>query len=422
MKVRFLFIKFAFALTVFAALSDSVSAQVAPKQQQLLNGLKVLMWPDKTSDKVSVRIRVHSGAAFDQQGKEGTMQLLSDNLFPNAAAKEFFVEDLGGGLEVVTTYDYIQVNASSKPDQMLTMLETLASAISNPPIDKDTTATLKTALLAKIGKLTSDPAYVADRAVAERLLGTFPYGRPIAGTPDSVKRLATADLIDARQRFLTADNATITISGNFDPTLAFKAARRYFGSWLKADKRVPSTFRQPDDPPTALLTVASPQPGTAAIRAAFRGSGRGAKEFAAAEVFAKVLEDRLRARVPRENANAVSVRNQSYVQPGMLVISFSITRNEAGTGNGKVEFADLVPKAIQDTITDGEFQTARSAVASDWSKRSLEDSWLDVDTYRLASANSDRTAFDRVTLADVRDFSDRIRTDPVAMVLVNTPK
>ena len=60
------------------------------------------------------------------------MRMLADNIFPNEAAREFFTEDLGGSLEIVTNYDYIQINASSKPDQFLTMLETLASAVSNP--------------------------------------------------------------------------------------------------------------------------------------------------------------------------------------------------------------------------------------------------------------------------------------------------
>ena len=45
-------------------------------------------------------------------------------------------ERMRASLEVVTNYDYIQINASSKPESFLTMLETLASAVSNPTIDK----------------------------------------------------------------------------------------------------------------------------------------------------------------------------------------------------------------------------------------------------------------------------------------------
>ena len=229
-----------FALISFQIAVQAIFAQtLAPKQEKLLNGLKILMWSDQKADKVSVKLRVHSGSAFDPQGKEGVMKMLSDNLFPNEAASDFFTEDLGGGLEIRTTYDYIQINASAKPESFLTMMETIATAVANPAIDKETTAKLRTALLEKISKVQADPAYVADRAIAARLFGTFPYGRPIYGTADSVQKIDYADLLDARQRFLTADNATIAITGNFDRSLALKALRRYFGSWLKSDKAGP---------------------------------------------------------------------------------------------------------------------------------------------------------------------------------------
>src|SRR5258706_6080655 len=255
-----------FKIFLFASLTVSVCLQIAvaqasfaaPKQEKLLNGLKILMWSDARADKVSVKIRIHSGSAFDPQGREGVMQMLADNLFPTETTREYFKEDLGGSLEIVTNYDYIQVNATSKPEGFLQMLETLANAVSNSAIDKETTTKLRDALLAKVAALEADPAYVADQAVAKRLFGTFPYGRPQMGSSASVQKIVFADLLDAKGRFLTADNATIAISGNFDQALAYKAIRRDFGSWLKADKKAPSTFRQPDDPDTKQLKIELP--------------------------------------------------------------------------------------------------------------------------------------------------------------------
>ena len=142
------------------------------------------------------------------------MQLLADNIFPNDITREYFREDLGGGLEMITTYDYIEINATGKSDGLRTMLETLATAIANPNIDKETTGKLKAKLLEKVKLAETDPAYVADRAVAKRLFGTFPYGRPQFGTAGSLQKIDYADLIDAKQRFLTSDNATIALSGN----------------------------------------------------------------------------------------------------------------------------------------------------------------------------------------------------------------
>ncbi len=116
MKFRSLFHK-SFVLVLFAAtMSLGAFAQrpgsSTPRQERLLNGLKLLMWSDPAATDVKVSIRIHSGSAFDPQGKEGVMQLLADNIFPTAESRTFFVDDLGGGVEVISNYDYIQINAS----------------------------------------------------------------------------------------------------------------------------------------------------------------------------------------------------------------------------------------------------------------------------------------------------------------------
>ncbi len=418
---KVVFIAVIMAGTVLFAASESF-AQSAPKQEKLLNGLKVLLWSDPKADKVMVRLRIHSGAAFDPQGKEGVMHLLADNIFPNEAARDFFVEDLGGSLEIYTGFDYIQINVSSKAgDEYLTMLETLSTAVANPTIDKETTAKLKTALLAKLKIMEADPAYVADRAAARRLLGTFPYGRPILGTSASVQTLDFADLIDAKQRFLAADNATITISGNFDRAQGYKAIRRYFGSWLKSDKRVPSSFTQPESPPTALMTVASPSKDVGALRFAIRGVARNSKDLAASMVFSNILETRLKARIPAAHTNDVFVRNEPHTQPGIIFIGFAAGKNEVGSSNGKIEANDLISKAIAEPVTEAEFQAARSTVSAEWAKRGIEQFWLDLDTYKLVSVDADRSMFDKVSFDDVRTYAEKARSLPLVSLLVNTP-
>jgi predicted Zn-dependent peptidase len=426
MKNKKLFQKFVFIALIVAVLSSLVApaslsqALPAPKQEKLLNGLKVLMWSDARADKVSVKIRIHSGSAFDPQGKEGLMQMLADNIFPNEASREFFTEDLGGSLEVIANYDFIQINASSKPESFLTMLETLSTAVSNPTIDKETTVKLRNALLAKVTALEGDPEYVADIAVAKRLFGTFPYGRPQLGTADSLKKIDFADLIDARQRFVTADNATITVSGNFDRTLGFRAIRRYFGGWLKADKTVPATFRQPDEPPVGLQIVTSPKPGISVIRFAWRGVSRSEKDLAASFVFSTILENRLKASASAAHASDVFVRNEPHTLPGMIVIEFSTAKNFGG--NVKSEANDLVSKAMSEPITETEFQNAKNSVQSAWSKRESTSIWLDADTYKLSGVDADIRLAERVTYSEFNAYVEKTRKLPMVTVLVNTPQ
>ncbi|QQS33055.1 MAG: insulinase family protein [Acidobacteriota bacterium] len=400
----------------------SQPAMLTPRRETLLNGTRLITHPDAKADKVWVRIRVHSGSAFDPQGKEGVMRLLSQNLFPNPAAGEFFEEDLEGSLNVLCGYDFIQITASSKPEEFLTMLETLATAVSSPTIDKETTDRLKADLNLFHERNKLDNASMADEAAKERLFGTFPYGRPTAGTKESLSRITFADIIEARKRFLTADNTSVVISGRFDRALATRAAKRYFGGWLKSDRKVPSTFKRPEDPPAEMAALSSPAVGEPEVRFAMRGVARSDKEFPSAEVFAQIMQERL-VRKAASNSADVRVSNVSLTLPGYLMIRFSAAA--FGGPENTSMFKEAVNSAISEPIDAAEFTAARRKAADVWRVRPSEEFWLDADTYKLTSAENDARSFDSINLADVKAFAEKISRSPMVslvMLPAETPK
>ncbi|MEO6654845.1 MAG: pitrilysin family protein [Pyrinomonadaceae bacterium] len=424
----------ALAVAVFIALvAPAIFSQTpsAPKQEKLLNGLKVLMWSDAAADKVTIKIRIHAGAAFDPQGREGVMQLLADNIFPNPASREFFAEDLGGGLEIVTNYDYIQINASSKPENFLTMLETLSAAVSNPSIDNDTTVRLRNALLTKVASLEADPSYVADRAVAKRLFGTFPYGRSQYGTADSLKKIDFADLTDAKGRFLTADNATIIISGNFDRALGLKAIRRYFGGWLKADKKVPSTFKQPDEPDTKKLTLELPNLENTYSRFAMVAPARGDKDYFAMQILVKLWRDQF-----NYNDKNDFECGRNHYQTNLLFGVYSHSQSRPIPKNGELRINGRNICGSQSSknvdgvypyaeIKQADFDKAKAFIFSDFNQRiqttsGLSDLWLDLDTFKLLSVDAESRKLDSVTLSNVNALVERFRKTPMVSVLVTS--
>jgi hypothetical protein len=196
-----------------------------------------------------------------------------------------------------------------------------------------------------------------------------------------------------------------------------KALRRFFGGWLKSDKKVPSTFRQPEDPPTAILNVQSPKPGITEIRYAMRGVSRSGRELAASLIFTDILEARLRAGVPAPHADDLFVRNEPHILPGVITISFAASK---GDPPQKIEANDLVSKAIAEPPTEAEVQKAKSDVNTLWSKRGPVDLWLDADTFQLPKPEQESSLTDKVTLADVKSYAEKLRRQPVAVVLVNT--
>jgi zinc protease len=407
-------------LILFTAISAAFTQTIksaAPRQEKLLNGLKLLIWTEPTAEKATVKLRIHSGAAFDTLGKEGTMALLADALFPNESAREFFTEDLGGSLSVESNYDYIQINASGNADQILTILETLA-AITKLQIDKEVTAKVRAGRLEKIKELEKNPTYFADLAAAKRLLGNYPYGRSAEGTAESLEKIDFADLLLAKQRFLTADNATLAVSGNIKSDYVFKAVRQIFGGWEKADRRVPATFAQPTAPDGKMFSVDSDLNNVSELRFVFRGLARNDKDFVASQILTKVLQTRLQKR-----EQSAFVRQDARFLPGLVVIGYKqdgIKREGNSVELPSDVMGDFIGDLLKAPVESSEFERAKTDFQNEYNRQNSIDAWLDVETYKLVSVKADQQNLQNVSLADVQRNAERWKKEPSAKILVLT--
>lgn len=423
-RLKFFTILLAFLFASAGIVAAQTIKTAAPRQEKLLNGMKLLVWNAPAAPKVSVKLRIHSGAAFDTLGKEGTMAMLAEILFPTEAAKEFFAEDLGGSLDITSNYDYIQIDATANDEQLLTMLETLANAVINVQTDKETTAKVRAAQLEKIKELEKNPVYIADRAVAKRLFGDFPYGRPQMGTSQSIAKIDFADLTLAKQRFFTADNATLAVVGSIKPDLVYRAARRFFGSWTQADKKIPATFRQPEAPENKTLTIEVPNLDKSYNRAAVNAAARNDKDFYATQIVSNVRRSQL-------CYTDESKRGELKYEPHLLRGIYIIRRNENYVDkveelpiNDRNPCAFLLvknDKFIYPAITQKDFEAAKSKAIAEMREKMTAnpaDLWLDADTFKLISVKDEMSRLDNVTFADVQKVAEDLQKQPVANVTV----
>lgn len=425
MKYKIFFIKFAISAIFSLCLALTISAQTAnfpaPREEKLLNGLRLLVWNTPQSEKVSVKLRIHSGAAFDLQGKEGTMALLSEILFPNEAAKDFFTEDLNGSFEIVSNYDYIQINLTGDNDKILDILEPLAAAVQNTQIDKDTTTKIKAANLLKVQELEKNPAYIADQTVAKRLFGKFPYGRPALGSSESLATIDFADILLAKQKYLTADNATLAVSGNIKADLVLRAVKRFFGGWLKADKKIPSTFAQPDAPDTKTFLTKTETENTSELRYAFRGLARNDKDFAASQILTKILQNRLQSL----KGQSAMVHQETHFLPGIVFIELpkwnvGMIKIEGNQISLPGDFASFVEDLLKPNVETGEFDKTKTEFLGEFNLQNTMNLWLDYHTFRFSTIKDEVQKTNNVSLADAQRVLENWRKEPVTMSLVVT--
>lgn len=393
----------------------------APESQELLNGLKVLFWPKPGSPDVLVKLRVHSGSAFDLAGKSGEMALLGDILFPDPETADFFTEQMGGKLNVTVNYDSVTITMVGKADQLNNILEVLRNAILSTQLTPEVVARFREARLKTIQGLSVQAPAVADRAIAARLFGNFPYGRPSSGSAEDLASVARGDLMLARERFFNSNNATLVISGGITQSRAMRTLKQLFGPWRKTEQIAPSTFSAAKSPDSRTLIVNVPEPKVE-VRLAVRGVSRSDKDFHTVLLLTRIAQARWQTSNPELAGKPTFVRSESHVLPGSVVMGANVTPQATVSTfeSAKKILGGLV--TTQPTVT--ELETARQAVISEITSQiprseAEADAWLDIYTYRLAEAQDNIALLQAVTPADIQRVASRLFKDtPVATVVV----
>jgi zinc protease len=391
-----------------------------PQREQLLNGLRLLLWPRPGSQELVIKLRIHSGAAFDLSGRSGQMTLLGDLLFPDRATIEYFTEEMKGRLDVNVTYDSITVTMQGKTSELERILELLRNALVATQLTPEVVARMREARIRIVRDTTVSPATVADRAVASRLFGDYPYGRPAGGSVEDLTRVERADLMQARTRFLNSNNATLALIGDVTKPRAMRALRQLLGPWRKSEQIVPSTFRQPVPPDARVLVINGPT-DVAELRLAVRGVSRSDPDYYSAKILAKLVQHRWEAQMPQLAKRPIFARSESHFLPGMFVMGASVeyqTIPDAINAARKV-IDSITPAPVLPTEMDrARNEVISELVAMSSKPEAFGDTVLDLDTYRLTLIEDPIALLNNFTPADIQRLATRVfKAAPIATVV-----
>jgi zinc protease len=406
-----------------ALISLPISGQSSnePESQELLNGLRILIWQRPTPE-VVVKLRVHSGSAFDLAGKSGEMALLGDIMFPDATTIDYFTDQMGGKLSVAVNYDSTTVTMVGKAEELDNMLDILRNAVLATQLTPDVVTRIRDARIKLIKDTAVSPSIVADRAIAVRLFGDFPYGRTSGGSAEDLARVDRADLMLARERFLNSNNATLAIVGNVNRPRLSRVLKQLFGPWRRSEQIIPNTFRAAKTPDPRVLIINVPSPSVE-VRLAVRGVSRSDVDFAPALLLAKVIEDRWQTLSPDLVTKPVFARSDSHVLPGMLVIGATV--NPQSTVDSILSAKKVIESLKSTPVTTAELDRARREVLTEWGSPKTEnvpDPWLDKDTYKLTNPQDQAEIVRTVTATDVQRAATRIFNNAnLATVVVGDP-
>lgn len=407
----------------FTATGAFASAQVPmePERARLLNGLRVLIWTRPNDQDVLLKLRVHSGAAFDLAGKGGSMALLGDILFPDPSTREYFTEEMQGRLNVTTDQDSMTITMQGRAREFERIVEILRTALVTTQLTPDNVTKVREGRIKILKDTGISPSALADRAIATRLFGDFPYGRPYGGSVESLERVERADLMLARDRFLSPNNSTLTVIGGVQATRAMRALRQLLGVWRKSEQLVPATFRQPAVPDARTLIINGPNDQSVEVRFAMRGLSRKDPDSQAAAVIAALARQRWEKALPELARNPVYVRHDAFGLPGMFVMGASVDTLLAGKTLASAK--EVMQTLAKTPVTAGELELAKSEALTLMNKElakpdGVATAWLDSDTFGLPSIAEQTRALSALTSADLQRVATRLTRDTAFVSVV----
>ncbi|HZS60037.1 MAG TPA: pitrilysin family protein [Gemmatimonadaceae bacterium] len=233
---------FALALAAVGARAQTSPADAlrrALHDTTLENGLTVVAVENHAVPLVTIDITFKTGAFTQEPGDEGVPHLFEHMLFKS------YIDDSratwpmeAGRLDAEyngTTSDervnyWVLLPSSNFDDAM----GDVAQLVRDPIFTQDNLSAERLVVFDEFNRDASNPMYLIERAVDERLWTTSWGRKNPLGEAQSISAANTKRLNDIFHRYYVPNNAVVAVSGDVTPAQVFKSARTHFGHWRRA--------------------------------------------------------------------------------------------------------------------------------------------------------------------------------------------
>jgi zinc protease len=230
-----------------SAAASSKGAPVLPPikytQFFLPNGLRVIFHEDHSTPIVGVNVWYHVGSKNEQPGRTGFAHLFEHMMFQGFKGYDYdyvpVIQEVGGAINGSTTQDrtnYWELLPSNFLETALFMeagrMKGLLDAMTQTKLDNQRDVVKNE----KRQRIDNQPYGQATYKIQETM---YPEGHPYHWSPiGSMEDLSAASLEDVKgffRHYYVPNNASLVVSGDFDPAEARRLVEKYFGPIPKGE-------------------------------------------------------------------------------------------------------------------------------------------------------------------------------------------
>ncbi|NLA50055.1 MAG: insulinase family protein [Bacteroidales bacterium] len=208
------------------------------EKYRLPNGLTVILNTDKSNPITSLVIFYHVGSGRESPGKTGFAHLFEHIMFQrseNVGEDQFFryIEGAGGNMNGGTSFDhtvYFEVVPKNALELAMWLESDRMGFLINSVTQSSFTLQQNVVQNEKRQYVDNVPYGFTDHVILKYLYPAgHPYSRDVIGEMEDIKNATIDDVKKFHRKYYVPNNATLVVSGDFEPEEVKTLIEKYFG-------------------------------------------------------------------------------------------------------------------------------------------------------------------------------------------------
>ena len=233
-------------------------------QFALQNGMQVLVIPDHRAPVVTQMLWFKVGAVDDPPGLSGMAHFFEHMMFrgTKAVPGDLFAQSIaknGGENNAFTTRDYTAFYEQIAVDRLKLAMDLEADRMSNLDLsDNNVTTERDVVLEERRMRVENNPQALANEQMEAALHLSHPYGRPVLGWTEEVRRIDRVSAQDFYRHHYAPNNATLILAGDITPEAARSIAQAGYGKVAARALQPRAEFTEPPRLAESRMMIARP--------------------------------------------------------------------------------------------------------------------------------------------------------------------
>ena len=381
------------------------------------NGMKVLLFPDNSSQTITVNVTYLVGSRHEGYGEKGMAHLLEHLVFKGTPSHEDIPNELterGARANGTTWYDrtnyYETFNATD--DNLEWALDLESDRMMNSYISKEDLDSEFSVVRNEFESGENSPSRTLSQKVIRAAYMWHNYGNSTIGNRSDIERVPIANLKAFYKKYYRPDNAVLMITGKFDNKRTLELVDKYFGLLNNPStilNEVPTVEPAQDGEKRVELN----RVGDLQLLMALYHSPAGSDaDYSALTLVQNVLNDapsgRLyKALVETQMASNVYASNPFTKDPGFINFNVSVP-SEKSLADAEKTLLSVLDGLKDNPITSEELKRARANVMKQLDQLSRNSGYMATYMSEFIGAGDWRLAFihrDRVESTTVEEVN-----------------